>query len=88
MTSFFTYYLFDQDLDATYKKVVAYIINKKLKKWVIQVTICVINETITKQAKDKFEKARNTLRRGEINVEKMVKVEVNTQKTQNKLFSK
>ncbi len=93
LTSAFTLYLLDQDLDAAYKEAAARVAQKKLTGRVAKkggvITVCEIRGRITKKAEDEVEKARNALRRAEIAAEKKAKAEINAQKrTKKTLFKK
>lgn len=92
LTSAFTHYLLDRDLDTTYKEAVAHVARKKLTGRVVQkegmVTRREIRGKITKRAEDKVEKARNALRRAKIATKKKEKAEINTQKRTKKALFK
>ncbi len=74
LTSVFTYYLLDRDVDATYKEAAAPAARKKLTGWVAQkggvITVREVRGKIAKRAEDEVEKARSALRRAEIAAEK------------------
>ena len=77
LTSAFTHYLLDRDLDATYKEAAARAARKKLTGRVAQkggvITVREVRGRITKRAEDEVEKARNALKRAGIAAEKKAK---------------
>lgn len=95
LTSAFTHYFLDWDLDIAYKEAAAARAARK-KKVTGQIAqkgdVIIVREVrgrIAKQAEDEVEKARNALRRAEIAAEKKEKAEVNARKKrQKKLYSK
>ncbi len=92
LTSAFTHYLLDRDLDATYKGAEARATQKKLTGRVAQkggvVTMREIRGRITKRAEDEVGKTKNALRRAEIAAEKKAKAEINAQKRTKKALFK
>ena len=93
LTSAFTHYLLDRDLDATYKEAAARAARQKLTGRVTQkrgvITVREVRGEIVKRAEDEFEKGRNALRRAKIAAEKKEKAEVNARKkTKKTLFKK
>ncbi len=92
LTSAFTHYFLDRDLDATYKEAAARAVRKKLTGRIAKkeevVNVREIRGRITKRAEDKVEKARNASRRAEIAAEKKAKAEINAQKRTKKALFK
>ncbi|MCJ1349797.1 hypothetical protein MMC31_008038 [Peltigera leucophlebia] len=92
LTSAFTHYLLDRDLDATFKEAPARAARKKLTGRVAQkgrvIILREVRGRITKRAEDEVEKARNAVRRAEIAAGKKEKAEIIAQKRTKKALFK